>query len=389
MTNTTSRELGKASRSPVNRIQSIIEDADFALAVENAYGLPLVPNKRCGVWYVPPKYRVSDAYFKSTDGHSGEWKFSNRRLNLHLMPVIEQYGGIILVDSTRRGKRMPDSFSKTVPIWCAVLNRYWGFDGALYVPPQVVAPSERDQISQHLDEWVQNLRRLVPSVKPLSKPLRPLWVTPDGCLPEEKPNFQDFMPVVLCTVSKKVSDGLITPKGFFYVQGAADDHEMWAGSLTPELLWSRAELRELISDSVLQERLQKVIVPQQQFHVFRQLTPSLSVSSKCASSQSITLEQVPGGKKGARLLASHLAAICSKFENSTISEVSGDLELAVSVVLMLDCRYFDDSGRRYKEARRYVSKEEVDRRLVPIGEKAGFIPSRTVLNIIGTFLRSS
>jgi hypothetical protein len=29
----------------------------------------------------------------------------------------------VLVDSTRRGKRIPDALSKTVPIWCAVINR--------------------------------------------------------------------------------------------------------------------------------------------------------------------------------------------------------------------------------------------------------------------------
>ena len=32
-------------------------------------------------------------------------------------------GRAVLVDSTRRGKRIPDSLSKTVPIWCAVINR--------------------------------------------------------------------------------------------------------------------------------------------------------------------------------------------------------------------------------------------------------------------------
>jgi hypothetical protein len=30
---------------------------------------------------------------------------------------------LILVDSTRAGKRLPDALSKTVPIWCAVVNR--------------------------------------------------------------------------------------------------------------------------------------------------------------------------------------------------------------------------------------------------------------------------
>lgn len=28
-----------------------------------------------------------------------------------------------MIDSTRNGKRIPDSFSKTVPIWCSVINR--------------------------------------------------------------------------------------------------------------------------------------------------------------------------------------------------------------------------------------------------------------------------
>ena len=32
-------------------------------------------------------------------------------------------GRAVLVDSTRRGKRIPDALSKTVPIWCAVINR--------------------------------------------------------------------------------------------------------------------------------------------------------------------------------------------------------------------------------------------------------------------------
>lgn len=27
------------------------------------------------------------------------------------------------MDSTRRGKRIPDALSKTVPVWCAVINR--------------------------------------------------------------------------------------------------------------------------------------------------------------------------------------------------------------------------------------------------------------------------
>jgi tRNA A64-2'-O-ribosylphosphate transferase len=36
---------------------------------------------------------------------------------------VGQKGGCIIVDSTRRGKRFPDSMSKTIPIWTCVLNR--------------------------------------------------------------------------------------------------------------------------------------------------------------------------------------------------------------------------------------------------------------------------
>ena len=36
---------------------------------------------------------------------------------------IGEKGGCIIIDSTRKGKRFPDSMSKTIPMWCCVLNR--------------------------------------------------------------------------------------------------------------------------------------------------------------------------------------------------------------------------------------------------------------------------
>ena len=42
--------------------------------------LPVFANLRCGLWYAP---RARDTcYFKSTDGHNGNWSFSCTRLNL-------------------------------------------------------------------------------------------------------------------------------------------------------------------------------------------------------------------------------------------------------------------------------------------------------------------
>lgn len=37
--------------------------------------------------------------------------------------LVGQRGGCIIVDATRKGKRFPDSMSKTIPIWICVLNR--------------------------------------------------------------------------------------------------------------------------------------------------------------------------------------------------------------------------------------------------------------------------
>lgn len=61
---------------------------------------------------------------------------------------------------------MPDALSKTVPIWCAVINRAVRFvntscpsdwDTALYTPAGVVSPQEHHQIEKHLDDWARSL----------------------------------------------------------------------------------------------------------------------------------------------------------------------------------------------------------------------------------------
>lgn len=84
-------------------------------------GLPCLANLRCGLWY----QRAFDGtcYFKSTDGHSGNWAFSATRLNLHVARAAATAGGALIVDATRRGKAFPDALAKTVPCWAAVLNR--------------------------------------------------------------------------------------------------------------------------------------------------------------------------------------------------------------------------------------------------------------------------
>lgn len=143
----------------------------------------LAANLRCGEWYADPKlvrrHGSHAAYFKSTDGHTGNWSFNLRRPNLHLLPLIDECRGylstfcseqcspkfsILLVDSTRSGKRLPDALSKTVPIWCAVVNRAilqlypecQEWDTALHTPPSV-SRQEHDRIEDLLDQWALSL----------------------------------------------------------------------------------------------------------------------------------------------------------------------------------------------------------------------------------------
>jgi tRNA A64-2'-O-ribosylphosphate transferase len=159
---------------------------------------------------------------------------------------------------------MPDALSKTIPIWCAVLNRAL-FPSlaadpyhALYTPPQVVSPSEHAQIAALLPTFFKSFQALDLDLSTLrtkvSKPLRPFWITPDSDLrtfldQDSASIFEDFHPVVCCTASLRVAGGELTTMGssardggsYVYVQGAGDDTENWACGLTAELWWANVE----------------------------------------------------------------------------------------------------------------------------------------------------
>lgn len=57
---------------------------------------------------------------------------------------------------------MPDALSKTVPIWCAVLNRaLFPSEPALHpvqFPPNFLTASEEAQIEQRIDGFVRSLK---------------------------------------------------------------------------------------------------------------------------------------------------------------------------------------------------------------------------------------
>lgn len=341
-------------RTNWDRLQSIREDALFVSRVAAAWELPLLGNERCGSWYLPfaspPVFdrgpviggvdggsvelasaaaagrdhepiQPGRCYFKSTDGHTNNWGFSRRRLNLQVLDVVARDGGAIVVDSTRGGKSMPDALCKTVPIWCCVLNRavhrwrsglaaavqpaqlddgmmsnqeitsrnntsgrsvreWTAEDLALHLPRGLVSASERACIEARLDGWVDDFLGCGVDISmiadSLSRPLRPLWVTPASSLPtplspqesnrhdggrhddddsaspsaddDRVPSYAypewDFSPIVCCTASRAVRDGIQRVRGYTYVQGAADDEESWSRGLTPALF--RANIGTLL-----------------------------------------------------------------------------------------------------------------------------------------------
>ncbi|KAG5973523.1 hypothetical protein E4U58_004911 [Claviceps cyperi] len=311
--------LKRSSLSIHNRLTSIHSDAQFILRAASSPVLrgraskprPLVANQRCGSWYVPPGKtpQRACAYFKSTDGHERAWKCSTRRLNMHLVDMIEEHDGIIIVDSTRRGKRMPDAFSTTIPIWCTVLNNLLlpshPLSSQLFLPPHLMA-STHAQIMALIPGFVQALRDLKLEALPaLTKPLRPFWVTQESSLlpPEDHDDnndvddgkdspqqqeqeqqgtiFQDYHPIICLTASRRILTSEIDSQG--YIQGAADDTENWAHGLTPHLFWAHAErllstpdaqLPELIASLLEQDKTERR--GQQSVDLVR-LTPVVSV----------------------------------------------------------------------------------------------------------------
>ncbi|KAH9301190.1 hypothetical protein KI387_012773, partial [Taxus chinensis] len=116
------RKIKRMDQSLYNALRSIYHDSLFVAQIRKLWPeLPLMANLRCGLWY--SQQFDGTCYFKSTDGHTGNWAFNINRLNMHVATIAAERGGCIVVDATRKGKRFPDSMSKTIPIWSCVLNR--------------------------------------------------------------------------------------------------------------------------------------------------------------------------------------------------------------------------------------------------------------------------
>ncbi|KAJ6590029.1 initiator tRNA phosphoribosyl transferase [Mycena vulgaris] len=437
--------LRKESLDLFNRLHSISEDVAFVNLVHEAYpDLPILPNLRCGAWYTDPAIATDcPAYFKSTDGHFSNWSFNLRRPNLHLLPLVaaQDGTGIILVDSTRAGKRIPDALSKTVPIWCAVINRAVlqvypgkvGWDTNLYTPPGAVSSQEHSQIEQRLDAWANALANSSYALPNLRLPLRPMWITPASSgFPVLPAGDRTFVPIICLSASRQVQDGVERRSGgFAYIQGSGDDHELWGMGLTPDMFWNyRAAILDA-SRSQLQTLVASIVAAQSRAHVGRVATPIEKVHGRvlvCAisdlpldpkdwdqdvayvvvgagapakipdASSGLWIETWDGKKGQIQFLQDVLPRSTSFIHSHLVTgrhicvacDTGADLSVGISLVALQ--KFFDDSGELITsgDQTENANKHSIRTRLEwIITSRPEANPSRTTLKRVNEFLLSS
>jgi tRNA A64-2'-O-ribosylphosphate transferase len=287
------REKRKVAYRARHRLLSISRDSEFiqermlAALHDDSWTKkewPWIPNKHCGSWYLP-QTSLSSCYFKSTDGHVGTYAISLKRLNLPLLELLHQHGGCYLVDSSVR-KTIPDSFSRTLPIWACVINRIVqkyrrefdattaeeDWDTNVYTPASMVSPEEHLEISELIESRVHLLYQSKAVVDPkhlvqlVTKPLRATWVSNGRQhqatafdIKNNQVGSENFFTIVCCNPSfySEESKSNISIKreiqwtsddnhgdnvmGYYYTPGAADDQETWARRLTPAIFFDHKE----------------------------------------------------------------------------------------------------------------------------------------------------
>ena len=299
--NNLERKIKSEQNSIRNHLLSIFKDSNYIEQLQAVlnHSLPLIANLRNGKWY-SNKFS-STCYFKSTDGHENYEVFNANRMNLELIDTIVSYGGVVIVDSTTRGKHFPDSIRATIPIWCAVINCILFGEGKNYdlhfISPNWISITQRDKISDIIQQYIDS-NKFQPYYNhiyntlysKLTKPVRPFWVTvtPDGTidfLDDEIEAVLDglqhtnntdnttntipcaslpYHPIILFSCSPKVTDTdhihMRQHQSWTYIQGAGDDEENWARGLNPDIFWSYStELLGILDSIELERRIDELV----------------------------------------------------------------------------------------------------------------------------------
>lgn len=465
------KDLRKETNSVKNRLQLIIYDSNKLLHLSE---YPIIPNERCGPWYTP-KYTES-AYFKSTDGHTNEWRFSFRRLNMHLLPILAESDGIFLVDSTKRGKLLPDSLLKTVPIWCAVINfiMYENItdedfelefqdvpdlvtmkqDNWLITPTNVVSKNEHNQIVQRIPIFAEEVKRLSLFSKELliaslgvRKLLIPKWKTPTDPkkstesfyfdhTSKESPTKKPYFTISCISASNRQTKVSTEGISFEYIQGAGDDHELWAtkevcnGNLTAKFFWNHiytsdtiaknGYIHDYISENGLIEKMNGieaalqgtalewdisevantniffgVINTEMEYKDFELKYPTICnlviFSTKYGITHSPTKTipihhyHIESTKKGSKQLREIYPQLAQTLQGNSPTMVVCETgtDISVGMVLILLCSHFDFN---WNKGTVVVSKDVIKKHLSLLQEVRKVNPSRNTLQSVNSFL---
>ncbi|OXV07590.1 hypothetical protein Egran_04645 [Elaphomyces granulatus] len=420
--------LRRSALSVANRLRSIETDARFVQEVAHNYNLPLIANERCGSWYIPPERKAASVYFKSTDGHAGQWNWSDRRLNLHILPIARDYGGCIIVDSTRRGKLMPDALAKTVPIWCAVVNRALFPDQpamhAVQFPPNYLGASEESEIEKRINGFVKSMKDLNLNLEDLrialGKPMKIAWAHQSAWPPADRLAGDEVNILVLCSASRRVHGAEMSEGG--YIQGAGDDSESWSHGLSPpvfwthrDVLWATAESHwpELIARLMQEHRKQEpggsvtLIQPTRNLYLSqRRDEPDRDVGHWMVDCNASPLASVEGSrrlnlgcgsaKRGSRDLRKSLNHVKEFVQSCLGADPTRTLlvvcetgkDLSAGVLLAIICLFYSDDGEfAGLNPGTLIDKQFIRRRLAwIISSKHDVNPSRTTLQSVHAFL---
>ena len=283
------KTFGKAERitsryqqSILSRLKSIHLDATtFVKRVcDSLPDYAKFANLRNGLWYLGGPDR-SECRFRSTDGHALSWSFYISRANLNVANASIKQNGAIIVDSTRSGKTFPDSFNRTVPLWCAVMNRARGLSCAQIELPKWLPPQEATRIkAEQLDAWSDEVKELIKNsneeIAISTLPFKPFWIANDklawrretgglDVLLSEIANFEGECIPIICVSASAVIDAAVHRESFnwHYIPGAADDEENWSCGLTAKIFWDDhdfllASTNETECDSRVMELVQRI-----------------------------------------------------------------------------------------------------------------------------------
>ena len=261
------REIRKSNQDVLNRMRSVYVDHAFVQETIEKLGgeqtLPVVfANLRCGAWYTDLR-KAKTCTFKSIDGHNLNHQFSQSRLNTHVLLEASRGGSaskVIIVDATKsKTKRFPDALAKTVPIWCATINRACEVivkNARIEKDefPDFLSENELHAIETKMASFVETFLSVVPETHlaeikeglEKSGPLHCEYVCRNNVknIVARSANREKKKATVLYLLSASMP---LTKSGerckfelgnktisYNYFPGAADDEETWAFDLTPK-----------------------------------------------------------------------------------------------------------------------------------------------------------